>query len=153
MSFQIDSSHNPHMDKMRVLFLCTHNSARSQIAEGLLRHMAGDRFEAHSAGIEPDAVHPLAVKVMQEAGMDISAQRSKSLQEYLGKVHFSHLITVCSEAEKKCPSTFPGMGRRLFWDIPDPAEIPGTEEERIAGFREARDDIARRLRQFISSQP
>jgi len=122
------------------------------MAEGLLRSMAGDRFEAYSAGIEPATVHPLAVKAMQEIGIDISGQRSKSLHEYMGKVHFSYLITVCSEAEKQCPTTFPGMGRRLFWNIPDPVGSSGSEEESPARFRQARDDIAARLREWLSTE-
>lgn len=141
------------MDRGRVLFLCNRNSARSQMAEGLLRHMAGDRFETYSAGIEPASVHPLAIRAMQEIGIDISGQHSKSLQEYMGKVHFSHLITVCSVAEAKCPTTFPGMGRRLFWDVADPVGPSRSEEESLARFREARDTIAGRLREWLSTQP
>jgi arsenate reductase (thioredoxin) len=141
------------MDKMRVLFLCNRNSARSQMAEGLLRHMASDRFEAYSAGIEPDRLQPLAVKAMQEIGVDISGQRSKGLREYMGQIHFSYLITVCSEAEKKCPTTFPGMGKRLFWDVADPVAATGSEEERLAAFRVARDDLSVRLENWLASQP
>jgi len=141
------------MDKGRVLFLCNRNSARSQMAEGLLRHMAGDRFEAYSAGIEPSAVHPLAVTAMREMGIDISGQRSKSLHEYMGKVHFSHLITVCSVAEAKCPTTFPGMGHRLFWDIADPVDPSGSSDEQLARFRAARDALAERLTDWLTTQP
>ena len=141
------------MDKGRGLFLCNRNSARSQMAEGLLKHMAGDRFGAYSAGVEPSAVQPLAVKAMQELGIDISGHRSKRLSEYMGKVHFSHLIPVCSEAERKCPTTFPGMGHRLFWHIADPVGFSGSEEEQFARFRSARDDLAARLTQWLSTQP
>jgi len=144
--------HNRGMDKTRVLFLCNRNSARSQMAEGLLRHIAGDRFEVHSAGIEPDRLQPLAVKAMQEVGIDISGQRSKSLREYMGQVHFSYLITVCSEAEKKCPTTFPGMGKRLFWDVADPVAVTGSDEERIAAFRAARDELSARLEEWLATQ-
>jgi arsenate reductase (thioredoxin) len=153
LSFSTASLHNRHMDKMRVLFLCNRNSARSQMAEGLLRHMAGARFEAYSAGIEPDRLQPLAVKAMQELGIDISGQRSKSLREYMGKVHFSYLITVCSDAENKCPTTFPGMGRRIFWDVADPVAAAGSEDERLAAFRVARDDLSARIGQWLASQP
>lgn len=123
------------------------------MAEALLRQMGGERFEAYSAGIAPDAVHPLAVRAMHELGIDISRQHSKSLRQYMGKVHFSYLITVCSEAESKCPTTFPGMGQRLFWDIPDPVVAKGSEEERLSYFRAARDDIAARLTQWLSTLP
>ena len=122
------------------------------MAEGLLRHIAGDRFEVHSAGIEPDRLQPLAVKAMQEVGIDISGQRSKSLREYMGQVHFSYLITVCSEAEKKCPTTFPGMGKRLFWDVADPVAVTGSDEERIAAFRAARDELSARLEEWLATQ-
>ncbi|MBN1152773.1 MAG: arsenate reductase ArsC [Dehalococcoidia bacterium] len=140
------------MDRTRVLFLCNRNTARSQMAEGLLRHMADDRFEAFSAGIEPDVIHPMAIEVMREIGIDISGQRSKSLQEYMGKVHFSYLITVCSEAERKCPTTFPGMGHRLFWDIADPVAATGSTAEKLQRFRQARDEISERLAQWIAAQ-
>ena len=111
------------MNKIRVLFLCSTNSARSQMAEAFLRSYAGDRFEAHSAGIEPKEIHPLTKKVMDEIGIDISGQYSKSLKDYMGKIHFGYLITVCDEADKKCPTTFPGMGQRLRWSLEDPSRI------------------------------
>ncbi len=97
--------------KTRVLFLCTGNSARSQMAEAFLRQYGGDRFDPHSAGLAPQPVHPLAVRVMQEAGIDISRQRSKSVREYMGKVHFQHLIVVCEQADRNCPRNLPGNGR------------------------------------------
>ena len=99
------------MDKERVLFLCTGNSARSQMAEALLRKMAGDRFEVHSAGLDPSVIHPMTIQVLQEIGIDASGQYAKPLTTYLGKVHFSYLITVCSKAEQRCP-IFPGIGFR-----------------------------------------
>ncbi len=121
------------------------------MAEGLLRQMAGDRLKAFSAGIEPGVIHPLSIEVMREIGIDISSQHSKSLQEYMGKAHFSYLITVCSEAERKCPATFPGMGRRVSWNITDPVSSTGSAAEQLARFRQARDEIAERLSQWITT--
>ncbi len=135
--------------KSRILFLCTGNSARSQMAEGLLRHHADDRFEAYSAGLDPKCVNPLAVSAMAEIGIDISGQRSKSLSEYLGRMHFSYVITLCANAERSCPAVFPGMGRRLHWDLEDPSAVTGTESERLEAFRRVRDELARRIMRFI----
>src|SRR5579883_657399 len=104
--------------RQRVLFVCTHNSARSQMAEGWLRHLAGDRFEAHSAGTEATQVHPLAIRVMAEVGIDISGQHSKTIEEYLGQP-FDWVITVCDQAAEACP-LFPGGGERLHWSLLDP---------------------------------
>ena len=140
------------MNKIRVLFLCTTNSARSQIAEAFLRSYAGDRFEAYSAGIEPKEIHPLTKKVMDEIGIDISGQYSKSLKDYMGKIHFGYLITVCDEADKKCPTTFPGMGQRLRWSLEDPAQFVGTEEEKLKKFREIRDQIKNRVKEWVDNQ-
>lgn len=128
------------MKKSRVLFLCTGNSARSQMAEAFLRKYTGDRFEAHSAGLEPKEINPYTYKVMEEIGIDLSDHRSKSLDEYMFKVHIGYLITVCSNAEEKCP-IFPGMGIRIHWDLEDPAAFEGTEEEKLNKFREIRDQI------------
>lgn len=135
--------------KSRILFLCTGNSARSQMAEGLLRHHAGDRLEAYSAGLDPKDVNPLAVRAMSEIGIDISGQRSKSLSEHMGRMHFSFVITLCSNAERSCPAVFPGMGRRLHWDLEDPSAAAGTDEERLEVFRRVRDEIAQRIIRFI----
>lgn len=137
--------------KPRVLFLCTHNAARSQMAEAFLREYAGDRFDVHSAGLEPTEIHPLARQVMAEKGIDLEGQRSKSLFEYYMKVHIGYLITVCSNAEAKCP-IMPMVGSRLYWPIDDPAAFEGTEEERLATFREARDEIERRIKDWLASQ-
>ena len=123
----------------RVLFVCTHNSARSQMAEGLLRHLHGSRYEAYSAGLKPSTVNPYAVKVMAEMGVDISAQRSKSIDEFKGKP-FDYVVTVCSRAEQACP-TFPGAGKLIHTSFKDPSEITGTEEEILIGFRQTRDEI------------
>lgn len=139
------------MKKTRVLFLCTSNSARSQMAEAFLKHLAEDRFEAFSAGLEPKQIHPYTTKVMAEVGLDISNQRSKSLSEYMGKVHFGYLITVCSQADEKCPATFPGMGHQLHWDLEDPAAFHGTEEQRLEKFREVRDQVRRRIEGWLAT--
>ena len=131
------------MNKTRVLFLCTHNSARSQMAEGFLCHLAGDRFEAHSAGTEATHVRPLAVRAMAEVGMDISQQESKTLERYLGEP-FGYVITVCDDANEACP-IFPGAKERLHWSFPDPSRATGTEEERLKVFRAVRDEIRARI--------
>jgi arsenate reductase len=138
------------MSKPKILFLCTTNSARSQMAEAFLKKYGGDRFEAYSAGLEPKGIHPYTKRVMQEVGISISGQYSKSFREYLGKVHFAYLITVCTEAEKNCPTTFPGIGQRLHWAFEDPAAFKGTEDEKIAKFREIRDIIARQVIEWLS---
>ena len=135
--------------KKRVLFLCTGNSARSQMAEGLLRHLAGDRFEAASAGTHPVGVNPLAVRAMQEIGVDISAHQSKPLAGFLGQ-HFPCLITVCDRANESCP-VFPGVAQRLHWPFEDPAAAQGSDEERLAVFRRVRDQIAERIREFLAA--
>jgi arsenate reductase len=135
------------MDKTRVLFVCTHNSARSQMAEGLLRQLAGDRFEAFSAGTEVSSVRPEAISVMAELGIDISGQHSKSVDQFVGQ-QFSWVITVCDRARESCPY-FPGAEQTAHWGFDDPAEAPGTDEERLYVFRRVRDEIRDRLRMFI----
>lgn len=133
----------------RVLFLCTANSARSQMAEGLLRALAGDRFEVVSAGVEPGSLHPLAVKAMAEVGIDISTQMAKSVDRFLGQ-EFDYVITVCGAAAERCP-VFPGRARRLHWSIEDPANATDTEEERIRAFRAARDALRAHIEEFLRS--
>jgi arsenate reductase (thioredoxin) len=130
-------------EKARVLFLCTHNSARSQMAEGLLRHLAGDRFEAMSAGTEATHVRPLAIRAMEEVGIDISDQESKTLDQYLGEL-FDYVITVCDDANEACPF-FPGAQSRLHWSFEDPSRAEGSEEERLEVFRRVRDGIEARV--------
>ena len=130
-------------EKARVLFLCTHNSARSQMAEGLLRYLARDRFEAHSAGTEATHVRPLAIRAMDEIGVDISGQESKTLERYLGKP-FDYVITVCDDANEACPF-FPGATNRLHWSLPDPSAAKGSEEERLEVFRSVRDALRDRV--------
>src|SRR6185295_3636648 len=120
-------------DKKRVLILCTGNSARSQMAEGLLRHLAGERFEVESAGVEPSHVRPQAIEAMREAGIDISHQRSKSVDEFAGQ-EFDYVITVCDNARERCP-VFPGKTKRIHWSFDDPATAEGDDEMRLAVFR------------------
>lgn len=134
----------------RVLFLCTGNSARSQMAEGFLRRLAGDRFEVASAGVEPSHVNPLAIAAMREVGIDISAHKSKSAGSLLGQ-HFSYLITVCDNARERCP-IFPGVSQRLHWPLDDPAAALGPEAHRLAVFRRVRDEIEERIRSFIDGE-
>jgi arsenate reductase len=129
--------------RRRVLFLCTHNSARSQMAEGLLRHLAGDRFAAFSAGTEATRVRPLAARAMAELGIDISHQESKTLDRYLDEP-FDAVITVCDQANEACPVFF-GARRRLHWSFPDPSRATGTEAEQLAVYRHVRDAIRARI--------
>ena len=140
------------MTPRRVLFLCTHNSARSQMAEGLLRELGGSGFEAHSAGTEATHVRPLAIRAMQEIGIDIGAQRSKALDEYAGQP-FDLVVTVCDEAREACPY-FPGARAQIHWSLPDPSKATGTEESRLAVFREVRDELRRRIgRELLAGAP
>ena len=135
------------MPKPKVLFLCTGNSCRSQMAEGWLRNIAGDSFEAFSAGITPVGINSTAIAVMSEIGIDISGQRSKSVSELLGQ-HFAYIITVCDSAREHCP-IFPGPSERLHWSLEDPASSVGTDEQRLGVFRRVRDEIGDRVRQFV----
>jgi arsenate reductase (thioredoxin) len=134
-------------EKPSVLFLCTQNSARSQIAEGMLRNLAESRFEVHSAGTEATRLRPQAMKVMDEIGIDISQQESKTLDRYLGEP-FDYVITVCDEANEACP-IFPGAKNRLHWSLEDPSQATGSEEERLAVFRRVRDEIRERIEQEL----
>ena len=136
-------------DKKRVLILCTGNSARSQMAEGLLRHMAGELFEVESAGVEPSHVREQAIEAMRERGVDISGQHSKSVDEFAGEA-FDYVITVCDNANERCPH-FPGKTERVHWSFDDPATAEGDETARLAVFRRVRDEIESRLREFIQS--
>ena len=137
-------------DKKRVLILCTGNSARSQMAEGLLRHLAGAEFEVFSAGVAPTTVRPEAIRVLAEIGIDISHHRSKSVDEFLGQ-KFDYVITVCDNANEHCP-VFPGETKRIHWSFDDPAAVAGNQELRLAAFREVRDQIAERLRKFVQEE-
>jgi arsenate reductase len=129
--------------KRRVLFLCSHNSARSQMAESVLRHLAGDRIDAFSAGTEATHVRPLAIRAMAELGVDISGQESKTLERYLGEP-FDVVITVCDQANESCP-IFPGARERLHWSLPDPSKATGTDDEQLAVYRQIRDAIRARI--------
>jgi arsenate reductase len=131
-------------DKKRVLILCTGNSARSQMAEGLLRHDAGDQFDVKSAGVNPTAVRPEAIQAMHEIGIDISGYRSKSVDEFIGQ-NFDYVITVCDNANEQCP-VFPGKTERLHWSFQDPAGAQGEHEFRLEVFRRVRDEIRERLK-------
>jgi arsenate reductase (thioredoxin) len=127
----------------RVLFICTHNSARSQMAEGLLRYLGGDRFEVFSAGTEATVVRPLAIKAMAEAGIDISKQQSKTLDRYLNEA-FDDVITVCDTAAETCP-IFPGAAHRRHWSFEDPSKARGSEDEQLGVYRHVRDEIRTRI--------
>jgi arsenate reductase len=134
----------------RVLILCTGNSARSQMAEGLLRHLAGGTFEVVSAGINPTKVRPEAVTVMHEMGIDISGHRSKSVEEFVGQ-EFDVVITVCDSARESCP-VFPARTKRIHWSIEDPAAVVGSEDQKLDAFRRVRDDLGGYLQGFIQGE-
>lgn len=137
------------MNNASVLFLCTHNSARSQMAEGLLRAMAGDRFEVESAGTEKTSVHPLAIRAMAERGIDISGHTSKVFTD-LSRGTWDYLITVCDDANERCPFVA-GARQRLHWSLPDPSRAAGDEDDRLAVFRRVRDEIETRLAEWVGS--
>ena len=136
--------------KKRVLFLCIHNSCRSQMAEGLMRRLGGERFEAHSAGLESRGIHPLAIRAMAEIGIDILCQYSKPIDR-LEDRSFDYVVTTCEEAQEACPR-WPGKARMLRWSFPDPAKATGSQQERMAVFRQVRDAIAERIRDLLHDQ-
>ncbi len=131
----------------RVLFVCSGNRARSQMAEGLLRHLAGDRFQVYSAGTEPKGLARLTVRVMEEIGMDVSGQRSKQVGEFVGQP-FDYVVTVCDAARQRCPA-FPGGGERIHWDVEDPADAEAKGVPALDAFRAARDELRRRIEEFL----
>jgi arsenate reductase (thioredoxin) len=137
------------MYSSRVLFLCTHNSARGQMAEALLRKHAGAHFECYSAGIEPGEMNPLTVRVLAEIGIDVSNRWAKSV-DFFRHMHFDYVITVCSNAEERCP-VFPGATVRLHWPFDDPAAATGTEAQRLAQFRAVRDAIEQRIVSWVAT--
>ena len=137
------------MTRGRVLILCTHNSARSQMAEGLLHSLAGDLFQVESAGTAATRVHPLAIRAMDEQGIDLRGHTSKTLDRFLPE-RWDYVITVCDSANERCP-VFPGAAKRLHWSFDDPSAATGTEDERLAVFRRVRDAIADRLRGWLAS--
>jgi arsenate reductase (thioredoxin) len=135
------------MSKPKVLFLCTGNSARSQMAEGYLRHVAGNEFEPLSAGVEPKSLNPLAVAAMKEIGIDISQQTSKDVRSFLGQA-IPYVVTVCDNAKQRCP-IFPRTYKFLHWNLDDPAEAAGSQEEKMVVFRRVRDEIRQRIEQEL----
>jgi arsenate reductase (thioredoxin) len=138
------------MSEKRVLFLCTGNSCRSHMAEGLLRSLAGEQFEVFSAGSRPTGkVHPLAIEAMGDIGVDISKHTSKSLDAFAGE-KFDYVITVCDNAREACPN-FPGATKQLHWSFDDPAHAAGTDEQKIRVFRRVRDEIRHRIRRFVEA--
>ena len=141
------------MSKPKVIFLCTGNSARSQMAEGLLRALAGEHFDVFSAGTEPKgSILPEVQEAMREVGIDTSLQWSKSVMEYMGKVNFANVITVCADAEENCPVVFLNMGTHDHWPFDDPAKFGGDEEQRLTSTRRVRDQIEERLRLWLTQQ-
>lgn len=139
------------MIRQKVLFICIHNSARSQMAEELLRKMAGDRFEAASAGLEPGAVNPLVVKALAEEGIDISGKKTVSAFDLLkeGKF-FTYVVTVCDEASAESCPIFPGTRERIHWGFPDPSTFTGSDEEKLERIREIRDSIKKRISDWVA---
>lgn len=135
--------------KQRVLFMCTGNSARSQMAEAFLKKYGHDRFEIHSAGLDPSVINPFTIKVMEEIGYDMSEHEAKSVREYLGKQQFTYVITVCSKAEDRCPTSFLGELHRLHWPFEDPAAFEGSDEAKTAFFKEICDQISDKVQGWL----
>lgn len=141
------------MSDVNVLFLCTGNSARSQMAEGLLRQQGKGRYVPYSAGLRPVGIHPLTVKVMDEIGIDVRHQKSQHVDELVGVRYYSYIITVCQEADENCPAPVIALGKhKLHWGFPDPAKAQGSEEEIIAVFRDIRDQISRKIQAWIATR-
>ena len=136
-------------DKQRVIFLCTGNSARSQMAEAFLRRMAGDHFDVYSAELEPKGVNPLTVEVMAEIGYDLTGAHAKSVSKFLGNGLFQYLVTVCDQAEQNCPTAWPGVSQRLHWSFEDPAAFGGSHEARLEKFRQVRDQIEQKVYAWV----
>lgn len=136
----------------RVLFLCTGNTARSQMAEGLLRYYADEKFDVYSAGLQPGVIHPMAVQVMNKINIDITNQVAKGVEKYLGKLFIHYLITVCHQAEKNCPSAWPGVQKKLHWSFEDPAAFQGSENQQLDRFRRVRDQIDNKIRLWLIEQ-
>lgn len=141
---------NNSVEKPHVLFLCTENSARSRMAEAFLRELGGDRFEVHSAGLEPREINPFAIQVMEEIGISIKGQKPKSLSEFLGKVPVRFAVIVCERAEQQCPKLWPFGASVLSWPFEDPAAVEGGNESRLEKFREIRDQIEKRIRKWLA---
>jgi arsenate reductase len=137
------------LGKPNVLFLCTGNSSRSIMAEAILRYYAADHFNAFSAGLEPKGINPYTIRVLTEKKIDMTGQSSKDVMDYLGRLNVAYLITVCSNADERCPTVFLGMRERLHWDLEDPAALVGTDEEKLAKFRQVRDQIDELIRGWL----
>ena len=137
-------------DRIKVMFLCTHNSCRSQIAEALLRNLDDEHFQVFSAGLNPGPIHPMARTVLEEKGIDTRLLKPKDIVDFLGKISFNFVIIVCSRAEKECPSTFPLVQHRLFWPFDDPSVFQGSEAQKLDEFRKTRDEVESRLREWIN---
>jgi arsenate reductase (thioredoxin) len=141
------------MSKPKVLFLCTGNSARSQMAEAFLRAHASDHFDVYSAGLEPKGyILPEVLTIMNERGVDMAGQTSKSVMEYLGKTHFAYTITVCGDAEENCPAVFLNMGKHEHWPFEDPAKFQGSESEKLEFTRRVRNQMEERVLQWLNGQ-
>ena len=140
------------MSKAKVLFLCTGNSVRSQMAEAFLKKHGGEHYDAYSTGTEPKGINPYTKRVMEEVGVNLSGQYSKHVREYIGKMNFAYVITLCGEAQKSCPTIFPGIGQILHWSFEDPAAFAGSDDEKLAKFREVRDQIERTIKEWLSGQ-
>lgn len=138
------------MSKQSVLILCTENSARSQMAEGIIRHLAGDRFDVYSAGLNPQGIHPLTRVVMNEIGIDTTEQSSRDVSVYLGKVSFNYVIFVCDKAERDCPHVFPFIANRLSWPIEDPKAGISSDKEKLELFRQVRDTLYQRITSWLA---
>ena len=137
------------MPRQKVIFLCTGNSARSQMAEALLRKHGGDQFEVYSAGMEARGIHPYTLQVLQEAGVDTSGMYSKSVKEYMGRMNFDHSIIVCRRRDDNCPTTAPDAANRARWVFDDPVKFDGPDEEKLDKFRQVRDQIDARVQLFV----
>lgn len=138
--------------KQQILFLCVHNACRSQMAQAFVNQMAGDRFEAFSAGLEKGVIDPFTIQVMEEIGYDLEGHHSKLVDQYLSKEHLHYLVTVCQKAEDKCPTVWPGLlNERLYWPFDDPADAEGSEGERLEVFRRVRDEIKEKVEEFLAT--
>ena len=140
------------MSKIKVLFICTGNSARSQMAEAFLRKYGGAYFDAYSAGIEPRDIHPYTERVMEEVGISLRGHCSKHIKEYMGRINFAYVIILCEEAEKQCPTTFPGITQRLKWSFEDPSAVDESDDKKLKKFREVRDKIEERVKIWLSEE-
>jgi arsenate reductase len=141
------------MTKKKVLFLCTGNSARSQMAEAFLREYAGDSYEAHSAGLRPKGINPYTIRVMEESGISLDGQRSKDLKEYLANASFNYFFTVCNYAEENCPRAFlMSAGRHYHWDFEDPAAFEGSDKAKLQKFRDIRDQVSAQIKSWLAEQ-